>query len=228
MDPCEWAGSGAPTDQSLQPGVEPPGAILAQGALRARAASGMESPEKAQVQALNKLLEVGQTGPQSAAGLLLPRVHRACAPAMPSTRGAPAVATSQGPKCPRPPGSLPDSSFLGFPGPLAASGGESGLRVAVLVEAARSLSAPCYREDRSRAPACHSTDTPESRGAQGHLVLGLQSETASGDKWVTNVNSDTGWLAGSCPMESRDAESGRLEGTSGKSPARVCSWHSMR
>lgn len=63
MDPHEWAGSQAPTDQSLQPGVEPLRAVLVQGALRVRAASGRESPEKAQVQAFSKLLEVADRAP---------------------------------------------------------------------------------------------------------------------------------------------------------------------
>lgn len=142
---------------------------------------------------------------------------------MPSARGPPLLPTSQGPKCPPPPGSLPDCSFLGLLGPLLASGGEPGLRIAVLGEAARSLSAPRYREDRSRAPAATPQTSLRAVAVWGHPVLGLQSETASGDKWVTDVNSDTGWLVGSCP-----AASGRLEGTSRKTPNRVCSWHSTR
>ena len=65
MDPHERAESQAPTDQSPQPGVEPLRAILAQGALRVRAASGRESPEKAHVQAFSKLLEVADRAPAS-------------------------------------------------------------------------------------------------------------------------------------------------------------------
>ena len=44
------------------------------------------------------------------------------------------------------------------------------------------------------------------------------SETASGDKWVTDVNSDAGWLVGSCPVGSRDEHRAGWREPAGRAP----------
>lgn len=44
------------------------------------------------------------------------------------------------------------------------------------------------------------------------------SETASGDKWVTDVNSDAGWLVGSCPVGSRDEHQAGWREPVGRAP----------
>lgn len=98
MDPHEWAGSQAPMDQSLQPGVEPLRAVLVQGALQVRVASGRESPEKAQVQAFSKLLEVADRAP--AGHWPLPPGPPGLRPCCALSQGTPTAANLSRPKVP--------------------------------------------------------------------------------------------------------------------------------